>query len=90
MPEISRFFGIIITMYSEITGQHSRPHFHARYQDYNVVIAIDEVEVLAGELPKKQNRLVMAWAELHQEDLLKDWGLLQKGKTPFKIEPLKK
>jgi len=90
MPEISRFFGIIITMYSEIVGQHSRPHFHARYQDNNIVIAIDQIEVLAGQLPNKQLRLVLAWAELYQDDLLEDWGLLQKGQPPFKIEPLKK
>lgn len=90
MPELSRFFGIIITMYAEIAGQHSRPHFHARYQDFNVVIAIDEIEKLAGQFPIKQFRLVLAWAELHQEELIENWGLLQQGKGISKIEPLKK
>mgnify|MGYP006451039629 FL=1 len=88
MPELSRFFGIIIVMYPEIGGQHSRPHFHAKYQDDEVVISVDKIEILAGELPRKQSRLVIAWAEIHQEELKIDWDLLQKGKQPIKIKPL--
>ncbi|OFY66073.1 MAG: hypothetical protein A3H98_07515 [Bacteroidetes bacterium RIFCSPLOWO2_02_FULL_36_8] len=88
MPEISRFFGIIIRMYVEPT-QHNRPHFHAYYQDSVSVIAIDEIEVIAGNLPRKQLRLAIAWAELHQAELMEDWNKLQKGKLPKKIEPIK-
>lgn len=89
MPEITRFFGIIIRMFMEPLTKHSRPHFHAYYQGAVAVIGIDKVELLAGELPQKQLRLVIAWAEIHNEELQKDWDLLQKGRPPFKIDPLK-
>jgi len=88
MPEISRFFGIIIRMYAEAGEPHHRPHFHAYYQDSVAIYAIDEIEALAGSLPRKQQRLVEAWAELHQEELQADWALLQTGRLPLKIEPL--
>ena len=90
MPEISRFFGIIIRMYSEPGGQHNRPHLHAHYQDFDAVIAIDYIELIAGRLPRKQLRFVLAWTELYQNELLEDWQLLQKGEAPLPIEPLKK
>lgn len=89
MPEISRFFGIIIRMFVESTSQHHRPHFHAYYQDSSAVFAIDAVEVLGGELPQRQRRLVEAWAEIHRDELLADWRLLQSGRPPFKIDPLR-
>lgn len=88
MPEIARFYGIIIRMFMEPLTPHNRPHFHAYYQKFVAVVAADEVEMLAGELPRKQLRLVLAWAELHQQELLKVWTLLQSGQLPFKIEPL--
>lgn len=88
MPEIARFYGIIIRMFMEPLAPHNRPHFHAYYQEFVAVIGIDEVEILAGELPKKQLRLALAWGELHQRELLKDWNLLQNGEAPFKIDPL--
>ncbi len=89
MPEIARFFGIIIRMFMEPNTKHSRPHFHAYYQNNIAVIAIDNIEVLAGRLPEKQLRLSLAWAEIHQGELLEDWDLLQAGNPPFKIDPLK-
>ncbi len=89
MPEIARFYGIIIRMFMEPSVEHNRPHFHVYYQEFVAVIGIDTIEVLAGELPRKQLRLVFAWAELHNEELAKDWELLQRGQLPFKIEPLK-
>ena len=88
MPEISRFYGIIIRMFME-PGQHNRPHFHAYYQEYVAIIAVDEIEVLAGNLPKKQQRLSLAWAELHKDELMRDWNNLQNGQLPDKIEPIK-
>jgi len=88
MPEISRFFGIIIRMFYEPQSKHHRPHFHAYYQGQNVSISIDEeIEVLAGSLPKKQERL--AWAEVHRKELLDNYTLMQLGEKPFSIEPLK-
>ena len=89
MPEISRFFGIVIRMFAEPAAPHHRPHFHAFYQDAAAVFAVDTIELLGGELPQKQQRLVEAWAEIHQPELLEDWAQLQAGRLPFKIEPLK-
>jgi hypothetical protein len=88
LPEIARFFGIVIRMYVEAGGPHHRPHFHAYYQDAMAVYAIDLIEVLAGSLSRKQSRLVEAWAELHREELMADWELLQEGRPPRKIAPL--
>lgn len=89
MPEISRFFGIIIRMYIEAGGPHHTPHFHAYYQDQVGIYGIETIEHLAGRLPNRQERLVLAWAELHQEELLVNWRALQDGHPPVKIEPLK-
>ena len=88
MPEICRFFGIIIRMYAEPQAPHHRPHFHAYYQEAVGVYAIDTIELIAGQLPRRQHRLVEAWAELHQGELLADWERLQSGQMPFKIDPL--
>jgi len=88
MPELSRFFGIIIRMYMEADGPHHVPHFHAYCQEDVAVFSIDPVELLAGSLPRRQLRFVEAWAELHQVELAADWQLLQDGQTPQPIEPL--
>lgn len=88
MPELSRFFGIIIRMYVEIGMSHHAPHFHAYYQDQVAVYGVDPVELIAGGLPRRQRRLVEAWAELHQAELWTDWQRLQQGRKPQAIEPL--
>jgi len=88
MPEVSRFFGVIIRMYVETGVPHHLPHFHAYYQDDVAVIGLDPVEMIAGSLPRRQRRLVEAWAELHQEELLADWLRLQAGRPPLPIAPL--
>lgn len=89
MPEISRFFGIIIRMYAEAGAPHHRPHFHAYYQEGEAIYGLDEIELINGELPRRQQRLVEAWAELHQEELLVNWQRLQSGELPEKVEPLR-
>ena len=89
MPEISRFFGIVIRMFVEAGGSHHLPHLHAYYQEYAGIYGIDPIELIAGSLPKRQERLVLAWAELHKEELLLSWETLQGGRPPSKIEPLK-
>jgi hypothetical protein len=89
MPEISRFFGIVIRMFVEPGAPHHRPHFHAYYQDAAAAFAIDSIECIGGRLPRAQQRLVEAWAEIHSEELQRDWDLLQSGKPPVKIEPLR-
>ena len=88
MPELARFFGIIIRMYLEANEPHHVAHFHAYYQHDTAVFSIDPVERIAGTLPRRQQRLIEAWAELHQQELLDDWALLQGGKLPHAIAPL--
>ena len=88
MPELARFFGIIIRMYSEPGGQHHTPHFHAYYGEHEAVFSINPVILIAGDLPIRQRRLVEAWAELHQEELLAAWNQLQGGEVPVPIAPL--
>lgn len=89
MPEITRFFGIIIRMYAEPGAPHHRSHFHAYYQNAVAIYGIDPIEVIDGALPKRQQRLVEAWVELHQGELLENWERLQAGQLPFRIAPLK-
>ena len=89
MPELSRFFGIIIRMYAEPGEPHHRPHFHAYYQNYSVVYDIETLEPLGGSLPRRQQRLVEAWSELHHDELWEAWRRLQTGQLPLKIAPLR-
>lgn len=89
MPEISRFFGIIIRMFVEPGVPHHKPHFHAYYQDDVAIYSIEPLELIAGQLPRRQQRFVEAWAELHQYELMENWEKLQQGELPIKIEPLK-
>jgi hypothetical protein len=88
MPELSRFFGIIIRMYRELGAPHNEPHFHAYYQEQVAVFIIAPVQMIAGTFPQRQRRLVEAWAELHQAELRRDWNLLLDGNRPRPIDPL--
>lgn len=85
MPEISRFFGIIIAMYHK---EHNPPHFHARYGDAKVEIAIESLSVMAGKLPPRAMGMVMEWASRHQEELMLDWELACQQSDLKKIDPL--
>jgi len=86
MPEISRFFGISIYIYP---NDHSPPHFHAIYGDYEVVISIETSEVIEGKLPTKQLRMVQFWAVMHQSELLDNFTQLKnRSGSWFKIKPL--
>ncbi|MBI4460338.1 MAG: DUF4160 domain-containing protein [Acidobacteria bacterium] len=75
-------------MYTEADAPHHQPHFHAYYQDYVGIYSLDSLQLIGGSLPKRQQRLVEAWAELHQEELIADWQRLQQGKKPLPIKPL--
>ncbi|MCU0857323.1 MAG: DUF4160 domain-containing protein [Pontiellaceae bacterium] len=88
MPEISRFFGVIIRMYWEPNVPRNMAHFHAYCQDECAVFSIETSELIAGSLPKRHLRLVIAWAELHREELLEDWKLIDSGREPKCIKPL--
>lgn len=85
MPEISRFFGIIIRMYFD---DHNPPHFHAIYSDQEIQIGIDPIMVLHGQLPRRAMSMVFEWAALHQQELLANWEYLHSNQAPQKIEPL--
>jgi len=85
MPEISRFFGIIITMnYND----HVPPHFHARYSSQRAIVAIQTLALLRGRLPPRAFGLVIEWATLHQAELLENWELARQQAPLIKIEPL--
>ena len=86
MPEISRFYGIIITMYA---SDHNPPHFHAEYNGQEALFDIVNGVFMKGSLPTKESRLVLAWYELHKDELLHNWTNLISGKTYKKITPLK-
>ena len=88
MPEICRFYGIIIRMYKETGVQHHIPHIHAYYQEYVAVFSIPDVELLTGELPRRQQRFVEAWMEMYQEELMENWALIEAGEEIHKLPPL--
>lgn len=88
MPIISMFYGIIIRLYLIDNQHHNLPHIHAKYAEFEASIGLDDGEILAGDLPRKQLRLVQAWIELHRDELMADWELAVSGENPYKIEPL--
>ncbi|MBX3044834.1 MAG: DUF4160 domain-containing protein [Ignavibacteriae bacterium] len=88
MPTISMFYGIMVRMFMG-KSEHNPPHIHVSYGGYNASFDINKNELIEGKFPLKQTRLVQAWIELHQEDLLADWEIAQNGESPFKIEPLR-
>ena len=85
MPELSRFFGIIIAMFGD---DHNPQHFHVRYGDNEAIITIKD-GIVKGELPRKVLKDVFKWMDLHQAELSENWQRLQDGKDIVKIEPLK-
>ena len=86
MPEISRFFGIVIAMFY---NDHAPPHFHVQYGSERALIGIESLILLEGRLSPRALGLVMEWASTHQAELLEDWNLAR-GQAPLKpIEPLR-
>jgi hypothetical protein len=85
MPEISRFFGIIIRMYF---NDHNPPHFHAIYGSETAIIGIDPVQLLDGHLPARALSMALEWAALHQAELAENWRLLRATQQPARIAPL--
>jgi len=86
MPEISRFYGIVIRMFYD---EHNPPHFHAQYGEFNAVIKINDYALSEGYLPPKALGLVTEWANIHREELLKNWQLARESNELLLIEPLK-
>lgn len=86
MPIVSKFLGIIITMY---WSEHNPPHFHAKYGEYEIIVHI-ESGVIEGKFPKRALKMVMEWHELHRDELMEDWKLCANKEMPKPIEPLDK
>jgi hypothetical protein len=84
MPEISRFYGIAIYMFYY---DHNPPHFHVKYQDYEGTIDIND-GIVKGILPRRALNLIYEWMDLHKDELLANWRLLEARKPINKIEPL--
>ena len=89
MAVISMFYGIIISLYFFDTRKHHVPHIHVKYQDQEAVIAISSGEMIEGDLKANRLKLVQAWIEIHQDELMADWELASQGQPVFKIDPLK-
>ena len=85
MPEISLFRGVRITMYY---NDHNPPHFHAEYAGHKCLVDVESGSVLSGALPARQLKLVLAWNELHRDELMQNWELAKEQKPLNQVEPL--
>jgi hypothetical protein len=89
MPIISMFYGIIVMMYYFDDRRHHQPHIHIQCGDQEAVVSIPDGRVIEGSIRSPKLRLVQAWIEIHQDDLMADWSRAISGEAVFKIEPLK-
>jgi len=85
MPELSRFYGIIIRMFY---GDHAPPHFHAVYQGGEIQVNINTLAVIEGDMSRRAQALVLEWAALHQAELREAWEAASRNQSPSKIPPL--
>jgi hypothetical protein len=85
VPEISRFFGLVIKMFY---NDHLPAHFHAEYGEHEALIEIDTLAVYRGDLPRRALALVLEWAAVHRAELKRDWDLARIGRSPERIAPL--
>jgi len=85
MPTISTFYGILIQIYY---SDHNPPHFHAVYQDFEILVGISPIRVLEGTVPNRVKSMVLEWAALHQSELMDDWNLCVQKQKPKDIAPL--
>lgn len=85
MPEISLFYGIRITMN---WNDHNPPHFHAEYAGHKSLVLIEEGIISKGYLPSRQLKLVLAWCEIHKDELMQNWELSKYRKPLNRINPL--
>jgi hypothetical protein len=89
MPVISMFYGIIVRMFYFDNKKHHKPHIHVEYQENNAVFSIPEGEILEGNMPNNKLKLILAWIEIHRDELMANWKLALEGQEVFKIESLK-
>ncbi|MBN2018971.1 MAG: DUF4160 domain-containing protein [Sedimentisphaerales bacterium] len=85
MPEICRFFGIVIAMYYK---EHQPPHFHAKYGEYRASFSIEDLRIIEGNMPKRVISLVLEWAFEHRAELLENWEHVKRKEELKSIEPL--
>jgi hypothetical protein len=85
VPEVSRFLGVVVTMYF---NDHNPPHFHVRYKGYRARFRIDPPDRLDGWVPSRIEKLVIEWGSLHTDELLRNWTSLATTGTFSRIEPL--
>ena len=85
MPVLSMFYGVIISMFYK---DHNPPHIHIQYAEYKAIVDFNG-DILEGELPVKQRKLIEAWIVLHQDELYANWQLAKDKQSLFKIDPLK-
>ncbi len=84
MPELSRFYGLIIFMNYR---DHNPPHFHAWYGDYKIIVTIEK-GIIEGKMPKRALKMLFDWLEMHKEELMENWELARAQEPLKKIEPL--
>ena len=89
MPVVSMFYGLIIRLYFFDTDRHNIPHIHVEYAGAEAIIEISTGSIIEGALPSNNMKLLLAWMEIHQEEIMADWALAAKGESVFKIEPLR-
>jgi hypothetical protein len=85
MPEISRFYGIVVRMYYD---EHPPPHFHVYYRDAQATVRVDDLKVARGSLPGRALTLVVEWGLAHRDELRENWVRLERGEPLCRIEPL--
>jgi len=89
MPVISMFYGIIVLMYYFDNRKHHQPHIHVQFAEEEAVISIPDGDLIEGSLRSAKLKLVRAWVEIHQDELMANWQLAINGQPIFKIEPLR-
>jgi hypothetical protein len=89
VPRISAFYGITIYMYYFDHARHNLPHVHAMCQRQEAVYSISDGALLAGSIPPRKAKLVLAWIEMHKAELTANWNHALNGRVPYRIAPLR-
>ena len=89
MLVISMFYGVIVLMYYFDNRKHHQPHIHVQYADEEAVVSIPDGNIIEGSIRTAKLKLVQAWVEIHQDELMANWQLAVNGQAVFKIEPLR-
>jgi hypothetical protein len=89
VPRISSFYGIVIWMYFDEPQHEGRPHFHATYGEDEASFDIDDLELIAGEMPSRARRMITEWARDHQKELRENWNLARRHAALNPIDPLR-